>query len=419
MIICKECGHRNPNGATFCENRACGAFLEWSGEVQPTEAVPVAPTQGPGWGASGPRHVGPSQVGVTVQVAEHQLAVDPGAGVETTVTVRNTGDVVDRYTFAVLGDTAPWATVDPPSVNLVPDAEGTARIVFSPPRTPEIVAGVRPFRLVVTSNEDRRASAFADGAVNVGPYADVTTALAPQIVEGRRGSYELAVTNRGNVPATVQVGALDAQQALAFRVEPPTVAVPPGATSAVRVHARPHNGQLSGPPRHYPFRVVAQTGADPPRNLDAQLVYRPLLPPIGKGWLVLLRVLLTLLGAALMILGAMSEWFLGIDGTDLTYETYVEQVFETDTPSPPESVGDTFVSVGLVPIVLAVFVLLGLASRTGLLTRLTAGFALIVMVVFAITVANAGISLGSGVFVVIAGTVLALLGGICGMAGKS
>lgn len=204
-----------------------------------------------------------------MQVAEHELAVDPGAGVETTVTVRNTGDVVDRYTFDVLGDTGPLGDGRPPSVNLVPDAEGTARIVFSPPRTPGIVAGVRPFRLLVTSNEDRRASAFADGAVNVGPYADVTTALAPQIVEGRRGSYELAVTNRGNVPATVQVGALDAQQALAFRVEQPTVAVPPAATTAV--HARPHNGQLSGPPRHYPFRVVAQTGADPPRNLDARL----------------------------------------------------------------------------------------------------------------------------------------------------
>lgn len=50
MTICKECGHRNPNGATFCENRACGACLEWSGEVQPTEAVPVTAHPGPGLG---------------------------------------------------------------------------------------------------------------------------------------------------------------------------------------------------------------------------------------------------------------------------------------------------------------------------------------------------------------------------------
>jgi hypothetical protein len=53
-----------------------------------------------------------------------------------------------------------------------------------------------------------------------------------------------------------------------------------------------------------------------------------------------------------------------------------------------------------------------------LLTRLAAGFALLVMIVFAFTVANAGLSLESGVFVVILGTILALVGGICGMVGK-
>ena len=70
------------------------------------------------------------------------------------------------------------------------------------------------------------------------------------------------------------------------------------------------------------------------------------------------------------------------------------------------------------PIVFAVFAVLGLASRTGLLTRLAAGFALLLMIVFVFTVANAGLSLESGVFVVILGTILALVGGICGMAGK-
>ena len=72
----------------------------------------------------------------------------------------------------------------------------------------------------------------------------------------------------------------------------------------------------------------------------------------------------------------------------------------------------------LIPMVLAVFALLGLASRTGLLTRLAAGFALLVMIAFAFTVANAGLSLGPGVFIVILGSVLALIGGVCGMVGK-
>lgn len=418
MIICKECGHRNSDGTTFCANRTCGAFLEWSGDIQPTEQVPAAPVRGPGWGASGARHVGPSEVGLTARLSEHELSVDPGASVECEVTVRNTGTVVDRYAFQVLGDAARWTRVDPPTVNLVPDAQGTARVTFTPPRSPQVVAGLRPFRLVATSHEDPRASAYADGTVNVGPFHDVTTALQPQIVEGRSGVYQVGLANRGNVPATVRLDADDAQAALALRVAPPTVSVPPGANAAVKVQARPRNGTLSGAPRHYPFRVVAQTGWDPPRTMDGQLRYRPMLPPLSRSWLIPLRVLLTLLGALLMFVGANGGWYAGVDGTDLTYEGYVESVFETETPPPPDSVDSVFVSVGLVPIVFAVFAVLGLASRTGLLTRLAAGFALLVMIVFVFTVANAGLSLESGVFVVILGTILALVGGICGMAGK-
>ncbi len=418
MIICKECGHRNPTGTTFCENRTCGAFLEWSGDVQPTEQVPAAPVRGPGWGASGPSHVGPSEVGLTARLAEHELTVDPGGTVECEVTLRNTGTVVDRYALQVLGDAARWTRIDPPTVNLVPDAQGSARVTFTPPRSSQVAAGLRPFRLVATSHEDPRSSAFADGTVDVGPFHDIAMALQPQIVEGRTGTYEVGMSNRGNVPVTVRVDADDPQGALALKVAHPAVSVPPGGSAAVRVNARPRNGTLSGAPRHYPFRVVAQTGWDAPRTLDGQLRYRPMLPPLSRNWLIPLRVLLTLLGALLMFVGANGDWFPGVDGTDLTYESYVESVFDTETPPPPETVDSIFVSVGLVPIVFAVFAVLGLASRTGLLTRLAAGFALLVMVVFAFTVANAGLSLESGVFVVILGTVLALVGGICGMAGK-
>jgi len=418
MIICRECGHRNSDGTTFCENRECGAYLEWSGDVQATQQIPAPPVHGPGWGASGPSHVGPSEVGLTVHLSEHELAVEPGAAVESEITLRNTGDVVDKYALQVLGDAARWTRIDPPSVNLVPNTQGTARVVFAPPRTPEVAAGTRPFRLVATSSEDPRATAFADGAIDVGQFHDIATTLQPQTVEGRSGVYEVGLVNRGNAPVSARLDASDGQQALALRVAQPMVTIPPGGHARVRVQARPHNGSMAGPPRTYPFRVVAQTGWDVPQPLDAALVYTPLLPAFGRSWWLVLRILFTLLGVLLMIVGATSEWYADVAGTELTYEGYVESVFQADTPSPPATVDSIFVSVGLIPMVLAVFALLGLASRTGLLTRLAAGFALLVMIAFAFTVANAGLSLGPGVFIVILGSVLALIGGVCGMVGK-
>ncbi|HET6952641.1 MAG TPA: hypothetical protein VFI47_19825 [Acidimicrobiales bacterium] len=424
MIICRECGHHNPSGTTFCANLECGAFLEWSGEQQATEMIPIPappppPPPGSGWGSSGPGRAGKPEVGLTVQLDERELSVDPGAAVGCAITVRNTGRIVDRYAVRVLGDAERWAQADPPTINLVPAAEGSIEVTFTPPRRPDVVAGTRPFRLLVTSGEDARVMAFADGTITVAPYNDVATALAPPIAEGRSGTYQVGLENRGNAPVTARIEAGDDRRALAFRISQPALTLPPGARAAVAVHARPRDTEISGRPMTYPFRVVVQLGWDAPRSMDAQLVHKPPLPPFGPGWIVLMRVLFTLLGALLMVVGAFAEWYPDTAGTELTYENYVETVFQAETPAPPSGVDSVFVSVGLLPLVLAVFVLLGLASRRGLLTRLTAGFGLLVMIVFAFTVGNAGISVGVGIILVILGLVLALIGGICAMVGKS
>lgn len=432
MIICRKCGHKSPTGATFCENRDCGAFLEWEGDAQPTEAIPPPPVRGPAPASPtppgptptspappGPAPRGPAQVGLTARLAEHELAVEPGGSVDSEITLRNTGTVVDRYAVQVLGDAARWTTVDPPTVNLVPGAEGSARVTFTPPRSPDVVAGPRPFRLVATSSEDASTSAFTDGSVEVGPFHDVSAAMHPQTAEGRSGTYQVTITNRGNVPASVHVGATDPQGALDFRISHPAATVPPGRDGAVTVQAQPKNGSLSGAPRPYPFQVVADAGIEPVRPLDAQLVYRPRLPPMSRSWLLPLRIVLTLLGALLMVLGAFANWFPGVDGTDLTYEAYADTVFQAEAPSPPDAIDTTLVSMGLVPLVLAVLAVLGLVGAKGKLTRFAAGLALLLMIVFAATVATADVSLASGVFIVIVGTIVAYAGGICGRIGKT
>jgi hypothetical protein len=423
VIICRECGRRNENGTTFCENRDCGAFLEWSGEDLATEAVPVVnEARGPGWGATGPRRSGASEVGLTVNLPEREVAVEPGASVSCEVTVRNTGLIVDRYVVQVLGQPARWATVDPPSLNLVPDAAGMARVTFAPPRRPDVLAGVAAFRLVATSHQNPQAATFADGTVKVGTYHDLATQLRSTRATGRQGAYEVALENRGNAPVVAQVAAVDDRRALDFQVSQPTVSLPPGGRATVAVTARPTHAPASGQPAAYPFRIVAQSGWDPPRSMDAELLHRPPLPPaphFGREWLPIARVGLTLLGALLMIIGANGAWLDGVKGVDLTYANYMETVFETDVSSPPDRLDPIFVSLGLIVIVLAVFALLGLAGRTGLLTRLAAGLALLLLLGYVLTVATSNASLGSGTYVAIIGAILALGGGAVGIANKA
>jgi hypothetical protein len=420
MIVCRECGHRNPPGTAFCENRDCGAFLEWAGEVFPTEAVPqVMAGQGPGWGASGPRRAGSRETGLRVGlVAERELQVEPDETVECEVTVNNTGSIVDQYTVQVFGEANAWTTVEPPSINLVPDAEGTVTVRFHPPRRPDVTAGTKPFRIVATSRENLGASAFADGTVTVAAYHEVATWLRPQVAEGRNAVYDVGVDNLGNSPIVARIVAVDDRQALDMRVSHPAVDVPPGGRGMARVQVQPRQLPAYGPAVTYSFRITVQAGWDTPRSMDAQLVHRPPPPPVPKppkkpyNWLPVLRIVLTLLGGLLMILGSFSDWVPDVAGVEFTYEAYTDTVFGSDLPPPPEDVSTTFVSLGLIPIALGVIAMLGLLSETGKATRIAGGLALVLMLIFAFSVADADLSLASGTFLVLFGAFVALLGGI-------
>jgi hypothetical protein len=80
-------------------------------------------------------------VGASVTLVNPSVAVEPGAEAVVDLQLRNTGAVVDEFTFDILGDTAAWTTVDPATLSLFPGAEGTARIVFRPPRAATTPAG--------------------------------------------------------------------------------------------------------------------------------------------------------------------------------------------------------------------------------------------------------------------------------------
>jgi len=130
------------------------------------------------------------------------------------------------------------------------------------------------------------------------------------------------------------------------------------------------------------------------------------------------RMVLTLIGGAAMILGAFLPWFpeaqagQGTEGTTMSFSVF----YSTDGPF-----GASFLeSAGFAAIVLGVVALLGLAFRTGFLTRLAGALGIVAIVLYAITlyrVPEGGFGLGDiglGAWVVLIGSVLALIGGFMG-----
>jgi hypothetical protein len=141
------------------------------------------------------------------------------------------------------------------------------------------------------------------------------------------------------------------------------------------------------------------------------------------------RIVLTLIGAGAMIFGAFLSWFNfpgglppgveapGTAGVEWNWSV----LYKTDSPFD----ASFFASVGFIAIVLGLLALVGLALRTGWLTRLAGALALVVVILYAITLyripeADAGPGgfsigqIGIGAWLVFAGGLVVLIAGFLG-----
>ena len=146
----------------------------------------------------------------------------------------------------------------------------------------------------------------------------------------------------------------------------------------------------------------------------ARYGYRAAVPPRGWSWAGLsMRILLTLAGAAGLIISAFLDWVRGVTGVNLDIRSlWLINRFSTSNSTFYETVGFAVIVLGLIAII-------GLAPRSGWLTRLAgavgiAGFILFVIQLYRSTGANDVGDLRLGAWVALAGSVVALIGGFLG-----
>jgi hypothetical protein len=209
--------------------------------------------------------------------------VEPGDETSCAVRVRNTGTIVDQFTFEVLGEAARWAHVEPDSLSLFPGTEGEATLSFRPARLPTTPAATVPFGLKVNSKEEPDGSVVEESTLEIGRFDDGFAELVPRTSRGRlAGRHELAFDNRGNGRVDAGLSAADPDGLLTFGFKPPALPSDPGTATFSKLRVRPRKRFLWGPPRTHSFEVlVAQDGAEP-LKLDGSMLQEALIPP----WLV-------------------------------------------------------------------------------------------------------------------------------------
>lgn len=226
------------------------------------------------------------------------IRVDPGGETSFDISVRNTGTIVDEFSFEIRGDPAPWAQVEPAVLRLFPGAEGIVTVRFRPPRTPTTRAGLTPFGVKVISKEDPEGTIVEEGTLEIGEFSDNTIEMIPRTSRGSMGaSHDVYVDNRGNQRVSTTIDATDPDENLQFRISPPSTTIDPGNATRVRVRAQPKKRFLRGQPKTHPFKVIVQPEGDQALQADGTMLQEPLLPK----WLIPALIAL----AALALL-----WFL-------------------------------------------------------------------------------------------------------------
>ncbi|TCO50567.1 hypothetical protein EV646_102641 [Kribbella antiqua] len=193
---------------------------------------------------------------------------------------------MEAYSLTPVGDLAAYAVIEPATLSLYPDAEGTASVTITVPQEAVVQAGDVPFGVLVEPKEHPADTAVPEALVHVQPFSDLTAELTPRTSHGSRiGRHTLAIDNRGNQPVTVELTGKDPDAVVEFCFSPSTIEVAPGTASFAKVKARPLDRIWRGPSKTRQFSIaVTQVKGFTVTTVDGMMVQDPILPPwTGKA----------------------------------------------------------------------------------------------------------------------------------------
>ena len=238
------------------------------------------------------------------------VVVTPGSEASTTLTVRNDSDIVEAYEFEVVGECAPWTSVEPARLSLYPGTSEQVTVLLRPPRSSEVRAGEVPLGVRVLPAERPESVVVSETTVVVEPFLQQQAELVPERRRAWRSArFHVEVHNDGNTPITAALVAAESDDQLRVTVPAEPTTVDPGVRVELPVRARVGKVLWFGSPVAWPVRLtttstaasaVLPTSAEAAQSeeLEGELLQLPVFP---KWLLALLALLLALLLAWLLL----------------------------------------------------------------------------------------------------------------------
>jgi hypothetical protein len=201
------------------------------------------------------------------------LSVIPGETVQTTATVKNSGNTVSQFTFRIDGLDPAWYHLPVSSVTLFPNDEEKLLITFHPPRTEKVKPGLYNFQLIIISQENLNNSEDIPLTLDVKAIPELKLEITPEQITGQRGRYKIIARNEGESSVTLHLLATSHDAILRVDLLPTDLSVPGGGSAESNLEAKFRWSHIIHRKKQYDFTVVArQTGSDEIKTVNGQLL---------------------------------------------------------------------------------------------------------------------------------------------------
>ncbi len=229
-----------------------------------------------------------------ITLSSNKIEIIPGKKVVIKAIIMNASDAAESYSITVDGIDPKWYTLSAQSTSLSPGDKSELTLTIQPPLISSGEAERYTAKLKVTSTRDSSITATVPIEMPVGSLLDFDLELTPEKQKGRKGSFTVTITNKGDKPATYTLEGKDPYAACRFQFRQQTIEVQPGETVKVSLSVEPKEKPFRGSVETYKFKVVVTPHGGLPyqsKRASGELTYKPVLKTIPAFFLIVAVIL--------------------------------------------------------------------------------------------------------------------------------
>jgi uncharacterized membrane protein len=194
---------------------------------------------------------------IELTVEPTNLKIAKGIAVESKITLHNLGQTVDQFSISVAGLDPKWYKLPVSSVGLFPNDRDNVKVIINVPENLCNGVSFYPFQVIATSEENPQDTTISNLSLEIGEDAGVELSASPVPAPGRRGSYNIEVSNPGIKEYLVHLKAGHPQNRLNFQFRMDSLTVPAGGKIGTVLHVKPKWLDLLLGEKTYDFQITA------------------------------------------------------------------------------------------------------------------------------------------------------------------